>query len=163
MCIRDSFGSAAEINLSDATAKGDFEGLQALVTDAKAIKKDLSECKHDEFVDDTWNALQDAITTAEASIKAATDDVNAVHDCKVALGKAMLGLRLDGDQPAKITFNDVVADTPHKEDIEWLAANGISTGWENADGTFSFRPYETVRRADMAAFLHRMDKNGLVK
>ena len=151
-----NFGSAAEINLSDATAKGDFEGLQALVTDAKAIKKDLSECKHDEFVDDTWNALQDAITAAEASIKAGTDDVNAVHDCKVALSKAMLGLRLDGDQPAKITFNDVVADTPHKEDIEWLAANGISTGWENAGGTFSFRPYETVRRADMAAFLYRL-------
>ena len=26
----------------------------------------------------------------------------------------------------------------------------------------TFRPYETVKRGDMAAFLHRMDEKGLV-
>lgn len=30
-------------------------------------------------------------------------------------------------------------------------------------GIYSFRPYLGVARADMAAFLHRMDEYGLVK
>ena len=224
-----NFGSAAEINLSDATAKGDFAGLQALVTDAKAVKKDLSDCTHDVFTDETWNALQTAIAAAEESINAGTADVNAVHNLKVNLGKAMLALRLgDGEQPPapeqvnkaalqakydevkdlkaedyksagwkafdaarteakkvlddaqatqqqvdaalkaltdaraalqpveKVSFSDVDKGTAHGADIAWLAANGISKGWDNGDGTFSFRPYETVKRCDMAAFLYRL-------
>ena len=60
-----------------------------------------------------------------------------------------------GTAPEAIIFNDVHKDTPHKDDITWLAQEGISSGWENADGSFSFRPYETVKRCDMAAFLYR--------
>ena len=59
--------------------------------------------------------------------------------------------------PQAPTFTDVVPEaTPHAEHIAWLAANGISSGWDNGDGTFSFRPYETVKRCDMAAFLYRL-------
>lgn len=54
-------------------------------------------------------------------------------------------------------FTDVSAATAHAEDILWLAQNGISEGWKHADGTAEFRPYANVARADMAAFLHRMD------
>jgi hypothetical protein len=39
----------------------------------------------------------------------------------------------------------------------WLAESGISEGWKHEDGTAEFRPYANVARADMAAFLHRMD------
>ena len=60
-----------------------------------------------------------------------------------------------GTAPEAIIFNDVHKDTPHKDDIAWLAQEDISSGWENADGSFSFRPYETVKRCDMAAFLYR--------
>ena len=56
----------------------------------------------------------------------------------------------------KISFSDVDKGTAHEADIAWLAANGISSGWDNGDGTFSFRPYETVKRCDMAAFLYRL-------
>lgn len=51
-------------------------------------------------------------------------------------------------------FPDVFDTTPHKDDIYWLANNGISTGFP--DGTF--RPMGTVVRCDMAAFLFRMAK-----
>ena len=67
------------------------------------------------------------------------------------------------DEGAIASFADVVADTPHREAILWLAASGVSKGWEEKDGTKTFRPYLDVSRCDMAAFLHRMDENGLVK
>ncbi len=59
-------------------------------------------------------------------------------------------------------FADVGSSTPHRASILWLASNEISKGWTEPDGTMTFRPYETVKRADMAAFLHRMDEKGLV-
>ena len=58
-------------------------------------------------------------------------------------------------------FRDVDAGTPHAEDILWLAKAGISTGWREKDGTFTFRGMDTVKRQDMAAFLYRLaDKAG---
>ncbi len=58
-----------------------------------------------------------------------------------------------------ITFRDVSAVTPHHEDIQWLADNGISTGWRTADGKYEFRGMSAVLRQDMAAFLRREAKN----
>ena len=49
-------------------------------------------------------------------------------------------------------FRDVNRNTPHAEDILWLAHAGISTGYP--DGTY--RGMEPVYRQDMAAFLHRL-------
>lgn len=60
-------------------------------------------------------------------------------------------------------FRDVSRDTPHAEDILWLAHSGISTGWNESDGTSTFRPTEAVKRQDMAAFLYRLAKLGGVK
>lgn len=57
-------------------------------------------------------------------------------------------------------FRDVNYDTPHAEDVLWLAHAGISTGWKEADGTSTFRPKDTVKRQDMAAFLYRLSKLG---
>ena len=58
-----------------------------------------------------------------------------------------------------ITFRDVSSLTPHHEDIQWLADNGISTGWKTADGKYEFRGMSAVVRQDMAAFLRREAKN----
>lgn len=52
-------------------------------------------------------------------------------------------------------FTDVHANTPHAEDILWLAHAGISTGWNVAGGK-EFRGRSTVVRQDMAAFLRRL-------
>ena len=56
----------------------------------------------------------------------------------------------------RIVFRDVNDTTPHREDIVWLADNGISTGWLMPDGTYEFRGMDTVKRQDMAAFLRRL-------
>jgi hypothetical protein len=53
-------------------------------------------------------------------------------------------------------FTDVDENTPHAEDILWLAHAGISQGWDNGDGTARFEGMTTVKRQDMAAFLHRL-------
>ena len=53
-------------------------------------------------------------------------------------------------------FTDVDAYTPHLEDVLWLAAKGISTGYNEWDGTKTFRGMEPVYRQDMAAFLSRL-------
>lgn len=91
---KGNFGSAAEIGLSDADAKGDFEGLQAMVASAKQIKKD-GPCKHDTFSDSTWKDLTKAITAAEDAITAADGDVNTVHGLKAEVARSMAALRLD--------------------------------------------------------------------
>ena len=53
------------------------------------------------------------------------------------------------------------ANTPHCEDILWLAHAGISTGWKEQDNSFTSRGIDTVKRQDMAAFLRRLaDKAG---
>ena len=91
---KGNFGSAAEIGLSDADAKGDFEGLQAMVASAKQIKKD-GPCKHDTFSDSTWKDLTKAIAAAEDAITAADGDVNTVHGLKAEVARSVAALRLD--------------------------------------------------------------------
>jgi len=54
------------------------------------------------------------------------------------------------------TFSDVPADQPFFADIEWAAANNITTGF--ADGTF--RPAANIERQAMAAFLYRAENPG---
>lgn len=59
-------------------------------------------------------------------------------------------------------FSDVNDSTPHYEEVLWLSANGVSEGWAESNGARTFRGMSDVVRQDMAAFLHRMDTNGLV-
>ena len=59
--------------------------------------------------------------------------------------------------PGTVSFTDVFAGvTDHAAHIRWLADEGVSKGWDNGDGTYSYRPYSDVARADMAAFLYRL-------
>ena len=53
-------------------------------------------------------------------------------------------------------FSDVNGSTPHYKEVLWLASAGISEGWDVGDGKREFRPYESIARSDMAAFLHRL-------
>ncbi len=57
--------------------------------------------------------------------------------------------------PSTSPFKDCDAETPHYKEICWLAEKGVSEGWSVAGGK-EFRPYATVTRCDMAAFLYRM-------
>ena len=53
-------------------------------------------------------------------------------------------------------FRDVSPSTPHAEDILWLAHAGVAEGWLEPDGSRTFRGMDSVKRQDMAAFLHRL-------
>lgn len=55
-----------------------------------------------------------------------------------------------------LRFRDVAASTPHRDSIVWLSSTGVTTGWKEADGSTVFRGMNTVKRQDMAAFLHRL-------
>ena len=57
-----------------------------------------------------------------------------------------------------VVFRDVSSSTPHASDIAWLADAGVSTGWREPDGSYSFRGMDSVKRQDMAAFLRREAK-----
>ena len=52
-------------------------------------------------------------------------------------------------------FDDVDESTPHYREILWLASVEVSEGWEE-NGVREFRGMDTVKRQDMAAFLHRL-------
>jgi uncharacterized repeat protein (TIGR01451 family) len=54
--------------------------------------------------------------------------------------------------PTSPSFSDVGADHPFFHEVEWMAAEGISEGFD--DGTF--RPGTAVSRQAMSAFLHRL-------
>ena len=75
------------------------------------------------------------------------------------------GLVGEGWRPASEgAFADVNEDVAHASEIWWLAEAGISAGWDVGGGKKEFRPYATVARQDMAAFLFRLarlaDKGG---
>lgn len=53
------------------------------------------------------------------------------------------------------TFADVDPGNQFYREIEWMAAAGISTGYEEG-GRRLYRPLDPVRRDAMAAFLHRL-------
>ncbi|MFW2514654.1 alpha-L-arabinofuranosidase C-terminal domain-containing protein [Demequina sp. SO4-13] len=57
------------------------------------------------------------------------------------------------EEPAPVEFVDIEGNE-HAAAIEWLAAQGISTGWETENGT-QFRPFNSITRDAMAAFLYR--------
>ncbi len=62
-----------------------------------------------------------------------------------------------GDILSVFTDVDVTETTTyHQADILWLAENEIAKGWAEKDGTTTFRPFESVARADAAAFLRRI-------
>lgn len=55
-----------------------------------------------------------------------------------------------------LSFTDVNQATPHSEDILWMASKGITTGYDNNDGTKRYEGMTSVYRQDMAAFLRRL-------
>ena len=61
-----------------------------------------------------------------------------------------------GDQ--RLRFSDVAHgdEANHASDVEWLASVGVTRGWDNHDGTYSFGGLRDIVRQDMAAFMKRL-------
>lgn len=58
--------------------------------------------------------------------------------------------------PASSPFTDVPSNYTYITEITWLATQGISTGWVEANGTKTYHPLEPVNRDAMAAFMYRL-------
>ncbi|MFF2296509.1 S-layer homology domain-containing protein [Arthrobacter bambusae] len=58
--------------------------------------------------------------------------------------------------PASSPFSDVPTNYTYFTEINWLATQGISTGWVEANGTKTYRPLQPVNRDAMAAFMYRL-------
>lgn len=70
---------------------------------------------------------------------------------------ATLAGKYEWAEPARMGFFcDVNGSTAHVEEVMWLAGSKISEGW-GSGSTREFRPHSTALRADMAAFLYRLD------
>ncbi len=149
-----------EMTLSDAKAKG---------------KTACSDCVHDSGDDSESSRIppfSDVYTSTSHN-----DDISWLYSKKISTGwpagdlvefrpyanvaradMAAFLYRLSGSPdytvPEISPFKDVDAKTPHYKEICWLAEEGISKGWSVSDGK-EFRPYATVARCDMAAFLYR--------
>ena len=111
-------------------------------------------------VNSSTNHVDDVLWLASNGVSAGYDDGTfRPYACITRSDMAAFLYRLTnlpGYVPAeedKSVFPDVSSDTDHSNEIWWLAAAGISTGYVE-DGTF--RPYENVTRAQMAAFLYRL-------
>ncbi len=52
-------------------------------------------------------------------------------------------------------FVDVAVDGSFYREIAWMASSGISSGWSVSETRSEYRPFQTVSRDVMAAFLHR--------
>lgn len=76
----------------------------------------------------------------------------------VAVAAACVALLiLPGISVASSGFDDVPDDHTFKADIDWLASVGITKGCNPAQGNTKFCPDNHVTRAQMAAFMNRMN------
>ncbi|WP_261620494.1 peroxidase family protein [Pseudarthrobacter equi] len=58
--------------------------------------------------------------------------------------------------PAASPFVDVSTGQQFYKEMAWLAAEGISTGWTDSNGTATYGALQAINRDAMAAFLFRM-------
>ncbi|MET3165390.1 UNVERIFIED_ORG: hypothetical protein ABIB19_003824 [Arthrobacter sp. UYEF10] len=58
--------------------------------------------------------------------------------------------------PGVSPFQDTVPSQQFYREMTWLAAQGISTGWKDGNGSATYRPLTSINRDAMAAFLYRM-------
>lgn len=81
--------------------------------------------------------------------------VQAVNRDAMAAFMYRLALKPAFTPPATSPFTDVPTNSQFYKEITWLAAQGISTGWTEADNSKTFRPVNAVNRDAMAAFMYR--------
>ncbi len=58
--------------------------------------------------------------------------------------------------PTVASFTDVPVGASFFKEIEWMKFTGITTGTPNGNGTFSYKPTDSVSRQSMSAFLYRL-------
>ena len=157
--------------LMDEIAKPQYQAIdKAIHAKQSNTKKSLAQAIISNIPDQTYTGrpIEPAVTVVldgKVLRKGVDYDLSYAQNVNVGTAYALVvgkgdytGSRTVYFQIAGYPFKDMTSATPHRDDILWLSDQGISTGFANADGTKSFRPYANVARADMAAFLHRLAK-----
>jgi hypothetical protein len=94
-----------------------------------------------------------AITTAPAATAAGTAGSSAGSSGSVSASQESIQLTAPA---SPLAFADVPPGTQFETEINWMASQGISTGWLEPNGTKTYRPLDPVNRDAMAAFMHRL-------
>ncbi|WP_432393377.1 S-layer homology domain-containing protein [Pseudarthrobacter sp. L19] len=81
--------------------------------------------------------------------------VSSVNRDAMAAFLYRLAGKPDFTPPATSPFTDVATDNQFYKEITWLAAQKISTGWDEGNGKATYRPLQSVNRDAMAAFMFR--------
>lgn len=59
--------------------------------------------------------------------------------------------------PATVSpFSDLTVNHAFLNEMNWMFNAGISTGWQEANGKVTYRPFASVNRDAMAAFMYRL-------
>ena len=102
-----------------------------------------------------WSSSDSSVATVDGTGKVtAKGEGMAVITATVADKHSSIVLTVTKGGGSSDRFSDVPAGVPFHDEIEWLAANGISTGY--ADGRFGYN--DKLTRAGMAIFLYRTAK-----
>ncbi len=59
--------------------------------------------------------------------------------------------------PTRSPFSDLNAQVQFYREMTWLAAKGITTGWDQVQALPQYRPVQPINRDAMAAFLYRLE------
>ncbi|WP_165369746.1 Ig-like domain-containing protein [Bifidobacterium pseudolongum] len=99
-----------------------------------------------------WSSSDTSVATVSGTGKVtAKGEGMAVITATVGDKHSSIVLTVSKNGQVSDRFSDVPAGVPFHDEIEWLAANGISNGY--ADGRFGYN--DKLTRADMAIFLYR--------
>jgi len=99
-----------------------------------------------------WSSSDSSVATVDGTGKlTAKAEGMAVITATVADKHSSIVLTVTKGGQSSDRFSDVPAGVPFHDEIEWLAANGISNGY--VDGRFGYN--DNLTRADMAIFLYR--------
>ena len=102
-----------------------------------------------------WSSSDSSVATVDGNGKVTAKGEGITAITVTASGKsAAIVLTVSKNGGSSDRFSDVPAGVPFHDEIEWLAANGISTGY--VDGRFGYN--DKLTRADMAIFLYRTAK-----
>ncbi|WP_091469524.1 S-layer homology domain-containing protein [Paenarthrobacter nitroguajacolicus] len=103
-----------------------------------------------------WLASKGISTGWEANGTRTYKPLSPVNRDAMAAFMYRLSGKPDFTAPGVSPFKDLPVGAQFYKEITWLADKGISTGWEEADKTKTYRPLQPVNRDAMAAFMYRL-------
>lgn len=98
-------------------------------------------------------------TEAEEKCTAASFSGGPVFISQWTDGSYDYNLTCGGESFGDFTSSRFVDFPPRVQfltEVEWLAGEGISTGWTEPEGTLTYRPWQPIDRDAMAAFFYRL-------